>query len=158
MSGRARTVSQRNNRSSNNNNNWPRAPRPRRLNVKKFTLPRNLTENNVLLQPYVNGQIYYLVKRPAGKVMLYSPNAFMELMRRGSQRRYVPTAAHINDFLTHARMNTVLFHNAQTRLPVFPKLVRKVWARFPGSTVTMRNKTRAATVMQRAHRRAATRR
>lgn len=158
MSGRARTVSQRNNRSNNNNNNWERTNRPRRLNVKTFTLPRNLTENNVLLQPYVNGQVYYLVKRPAGKVMLYSPEAFLQLMSSGPHARRVRSTNYINDFLTHATLNTVLFRNTQTRLPVFPKLVKKVRVRRSNSTLTMRNATRAATVMQRARRRAVARR
>jgi hypothetical protein len=138
------------NNSNNNNENWKKAGSPRRLNIKLFTLPVISRGTTCYYENYVNGQIYYLVKRPAGRVMLYSPQAFMQLIRSGPYNRSVRTTNHINDFLTHAKLNTILFNNVRTRLPVYPKLVRKVRVRRPTTAPSRWNVKRAMNTVRKA--------
>jgi len=137
----------------NNNENWKKSGPPRRLNVKIYTLPRGMTENNVNYKNYANGGIYYHVRRPGTKPAIYAPNTLYKLISiHGGHGGHLTTINNLNHFLTHSKLNTVLFTNVASRRPVRPKNIKKVRVRKLNSTLSLRNAARAAMVIQRKYR------
>lgn len=138
----------------NNNENWKKSGPPRRLNVKVFTLPKAMNnENNVNYNKYVNGGIYYHVRRPGAHPGLYAAKTLYKLISIfGGHGSRLTTINNLNHFLTHSKLNTVLFTNVKTRRPVRPKNIKKVRVRMHGSGLSMRNATHAAAVIKHAYR------
>lgn len=139
-------------------NNWEIAA-PRRLSGPRavYSIPVGATNN--LLQNYIiapGGTNHYRIRRPrSASPAIYSKNTLFQLITRHNNvhSRRLRTVNNVNYYLTHTHPKTVLFLNAITRLPVYPRNVQKVRLIRKGKPVSRRVENIAARLIQRVYRR-----